>query len=62
MVGMSPMPPAPEAYNKKASRKREVVVEGWTSGHELQQQRARRDLRVYGQGLEVVVSLTAVAG
>lgn len=61
-MGMSPKLPAPEACNKKASRKREVVVEGRISGQELQRQRARKDLRIYGPGLEVVVSLTAVAG
>lgn len=57
MVGMSPMAPPPEAYNKKARRKREGVVWGWRSGQTLQQQRAGRSLQVLGLQLEVVVHL-----
>lgn len=62
MVDMSPMAPPPEAYNKKVKRTREGVASGWTNGQMLQQQRARRGLRIYGQRLEVVVHSTAEAG
>ena len=55
MVGMSPMVPPPEAYNKKARRKREGGVWEWRNGQRMQQQRAGGSLWVLGLQLEVVV-------